>query len=181
MKYLPRLPDSPRAQAVLHRRAVRLACETDKGRQAPQGELFLALRLGASELYGIPYRWLDEILRPRGITPVPGTEAFVVGVMARRGRLVTVLDLARLMGIEPGAEDAETRVVVVSAAGLNVGLRVAEVVGNERFDHAALGPALPPGDDIGRDWISGVHDGRLTMLDLDALLDSPRIKNEEPL
>lgn len=174
------LPDSPRAQAILHRRAVRLACETEQGREAPRGELFLAVRLGPRERYGIPYRWLDEIVRPRGLTPVPGTEPFVMGVMARRGRLISVLDLARLMGIEPGEEDTETRVVVVSAADLNVGLRVAEVIGNERHDPGALGPPLPHADAIGPDWISGVHAGQLTMLDLAALLNSPRIKREDP-
>lgn len=180
MNDTPLLPDTPRAQAILHRRAVRLACETDKGREAPRGELFLAVRLGARERYGIPYRWLDEIVRPRGLTPVPGTEPFVVGVMARRGRLITVLDLARLLQIEAGDDDEETRVVVVSAAELNVGLRVAEVIGNDRCDPGALGPPLPHADAIDQGWISGVHAGQLTMLDLAALLNSPRIKREDP-
>lgn len=180
------IPDSPHARAVLHRRAVRLASETDQARRAPRGDLFLAVRLGAREHYGIPYRWLDEIVRPRGLTPVPGTPPFFAGVMPRRGQLLAVLDLARLLGVaeNDGADegtamgDAETRLVIVSAAGYSVGLRVAEVLGNDRYRAESLGPALP-GAAGEENWITGIHAGRLAMLDLEALLGDPRIRIEE--
>ncbi|MBI5330612.1 MAG: purine-binding chemotaxis protein CheW [Betaproteobacteria bacterium] len=171
------MPDSPYARAILHRRAVRLACETESKQQAPRGELFLDVRLGARERYGIPYRWLDEIVRPRGLTPIPGTPPFVAGVMARRGQLLAVLDLARLLGVEADADSQEERLVMVSAAGLSLGLRVAEVLGNDRYQAAALGPALPGAGE--RHWITGIHAGHLTMLDLEALLSDPRIRIEE--
>ncbi len=166
-------------RAILHRRAVRLACENEPTRQAPRGDLFLAVRLGAREHYGIPYRWLDEIVRPFGVTPVPGTPAFVLGVMARRGKLLAVLDLAHLLHIESGEDDAETRLVMVSAAGYSVGLRVAEVIGNDRYRAEALGPIMPGAAAGEEHWSSGIHAGQLTMLDLDALLGDPRIKIEE--
>ncbi|MDO9227607.1 MAG: chemotaxis protein CheW [Pseudomonadota bacterium] len=178
------IPDSPHARAVLHRRAVRLASETDHARQTPRGDLFLAVRLGAREHYGIPYRWLDEIVRPRGLTPVPGTPPFVAGVMPRRGKLLAVLDLARLLRVEAANEDAsvsneETRLVMVSAAGYSVGLRVAEVLGNDRYRAESLGPALPGAAAGEEHWITGIHAGRLAMLDLEALLGDPRIRIEE--
>ncbi|MDP2787624.1 MAG: chemotaxis protein CheW [Pseudomonadota bacterium] len=173
------LPDSPHARTVLHRRAVRLACETEQARQAPRGDLFLAVRLGAREHYGIPYRWLDEIVRPRGLTPVPGTPPFVAGVMARRGQLLAVLDLTRLLQIETSEADEETRLVMVSAAGYSVGLRVAEVIGNDRYRPESLGPILPGAAAGTENWISGIHAGQLSMLDLEALLGDPRIRIEE--
>ncbi len=181
MQEHPQSLDSDHARAILHRRALRLANETDHAQQAPRGDLFLALRLGTRERYGIPYRWLDEIVRPRGITPVPGTPPFVAGVMARRGQLLVVLDLALLLGIESSEEDADTRLVMVSAAGYRVGLRVAEIIGNDRYRTDSLGPILS-GTATGtgtKNWISGIHAGKLAMLDLDALLSEPRIRIEE--
>jgi len=179
----PLLPDSPHARAILHRRAVRLACETDQTRQAPRGDLFLAVRLGARERYGIPYRWLDEIVRPRGLTKVPGTPPFVAGVMPRRGQLLAVFDLARLLrvvGNEESGEDAEeTRLVMVRAAGYSVGLRVAEVLGNDRYRAESLSPTLPGTAAGEENWITGIHAGQLAMLDLEALLGDPRIRIEE--
>jgi len=174
------IENDARARAILHRRAVRLACETDQARQAPRGELFLAVRLGARERYGIPYRWLDEIVRPRGLTPVPGTPSFVAGVMPRRGQLLAVFDLARLLHIEADEKgNEETRLVMVHAAGYRVGLRVDEVLGNDRYRAESLGPTLPgtaPGEE---NWITGIHAGQLAMLDLEALLGDPRIRIEE--
>ncbi len=171
--------DTEYARAILHRRALRLANESDQTRQAPRGELFLALRLGNRERYGIPYRWLDEIVRPRGITPVPGTPPFVAGVTPRHGQWLAVLDLARLLGIESSEEDADTRLVMVSAAGYRVGLRVAEVIGNDHYRVETLGPVLSGTGNT--PWISGVHAGKLAMLDLEALLSDPRIRIEEHL
>jgi len=178
---------SDHARAILHRRAVRLASETDQARQTPRGDLFLAVRLGAREHYGIPYRWLDEIVRPRGLTPVPGTPPFVAGVMPRRGQLLAVFDLARLLRVagneaaDAGAfgDNEETRLVIVSAAGYSVGLRVAEVLGNDRYRAESLGPTLPGAAAGEENWITGIHAGRLAMLDLDALLGDPRIRIEE--
>lgn len=181
------LPDSPHARAVMHRRAVRLAREGEQGRdparQAPSGELFLAVRLGMRERYGIPYRWLDEIVRPRGLTPVPGIPDFIAGVMPRRGQLLAVLDLARLLRVAGGergdADDEDTRLVMVSAAGYHVGLRVAEVIGNDHYRAESLGPC-PAGAAAGEEhWITGIHAGQLAMLDLEALLGAPKIRIEE--
>ncbi len=179
----PGFPDSAHARATLHRRAVRLACETDQSRGAPRGELFLAVRLGARERYGIPYRWLDEIVRPRGLTPVPGTPTFVAGVMARRGQLLAVLDLARLLGVagseDTGEDDEETRLVMVSAGGYRVGLRVAEVLGNDHYRAESLGANLAGVSSDEAIWIAGIHAGHLAMLNLDALLGDPRIRIED--
>lgn len=171
------LPDAPRAAAILRQRAARLASERDPRDKTAPGELFLAVRLGARERYGIPYRWLDEVTRPRGVTVVPGTPAFVAGVTARHGRLVAVLDLARLLGLETGETDAQGPVVMVNAARLRVGLRVDEVIGNDRYVANALAP-LPREAAARAPWMTGIHAGQLTMLDLDALLGAqhPHIK-----
>jgi len=135
--------------------------------------------VGSRERYGIPYRWLDEIVRPRGITPVPGTPSFVAGVMPRRGQLLAVLDLAQLLGIETSEDDADTRLAMVSAAGYRVGLRVAEVIGNDRYRAESLGPVLSGSGSGNNHWVSGIHAGALAMLDLEALLSDPRIRIEE--
>lgn len=172
------LPDTPRAAAVLRQRAVRLAGERDARDKAPPGELFLAVRLGARERYGIPYRWLDEVTRPRGLTAVPGAPAFVAGVMARHGRLVAVLDLARLLRLETGETDPHGPIVMVNTASLRVGLRVDDVIGNDRYVANALAP-LPQETAARAPWLSGIHAGELTMLDLDTLLGAHHLHMKE--
>lgn len=165
-------PDfSPRDREVLHRRAVRLAGAAERERAAPTGELFLTVRLGARELYGIPYGHLDEIVRPRGLTPVPCTPDFVAGVLSRRGQLLAILSLRRLLPMEGRDEPGDdARIVVVRGGGITVGLLVDGIEGNDHGDHGALSPA-PPSPGV-RDpaWIAGIHNGRVAMLDIEALL-----------
>jgi len=165
------LPDSPREKEILRRRAQRLACEPERQREAARGELFLAVRLGASERYGIPYRHLDEIMRQRGITPVPCTPPHIAGVVSRHGTLIAVLALKQLFQVEPsdGGGD-ESRIVVVHAHGITLGLLVDEVIGNDRFVPGSLGPALPSPGVRKLEFVAGIHAGEVTMLDIEAVL-----------
>jgi purine-binding chemotaxis protein CheW len=173
----PRLPASPRDRDILRRRAVRLANEAERARPVAVGELFLSVRLGSGELYGIPYRHLEEIVRPRGITPVPCTPDHIAGVMPRRGQLITVVALARLLPMA-GREtvEAEARVVVVRAAGMTVGMLVDGVDGNDRWDPGELAPAPPSPGVRDAAWIDGIHAGRVAMLNMDALLQGLSIE-----
>ena len=167
----PSLPAGQREREVLHRRAARLASEPARASQAPAGELFLAVRLGARELYGIPYAHLEEIVRPRGLTPVPCTPAFIAGVLSRRGQLITVLSLRHLLPMD-GREDSgdDARAVIIRTAGLTLGLLVDGIEGNDHWDAAALAPAPPSPGVRDPGWIAGIHDGRVAMLDINNLL-----------
>ncbi|MBI4742164.1 MAG: CheW domain-containing protein [Betaproteobacteria bacterium] len=166
----PPLPNSPREKEILRRRAQRLACEPERQREAARGELFLAVRLGASERYGIPYRHLDEIMRPRGITPVPCTPPHVAGVISRHGVLIAVLALKQLFQVEPSDGSGESRIVVVHAHGITLGLLVDEVIGNDRFVPGSLGPALPSPGVHKLEFVAGIHAGEVTMIDIEAVL-----------
>lgn len=170
---LSRFPESERERGILRRRAVRLAGEGRRARAEQGCDLFLAVRLGRGERYGIPYAQVQEIVRPRSLTPVPCTPPSVAGVFQRHGQLLAALSLRALLpmaGREEGGDEAW--VVIVGAAGMTVGLLVDGIEGNEHWAPAALTPA-PPSPSV-RDpaWIAGIHDGRVAMLNLDALLAS---------
>ena len=53
--------------------------------------------------YGIPVQQVREVIRPDRITPVPGAPSLVWGIVNVRGAVVTVLDLAVLLGAPRGA------------------------------------------------------------------------------
>ena len=82
-------------RAVLARRAQRLARPlaepeaTDSVHQSPH----LVIRIGDERL-GIPLEHVIEVHRFASLTPIPGARPPVVGVVAWRGRVLTVLDIA---------------------------------------------------------------------------------------
>ncbi|HEY0582366.1 MAG TPA: chemotaxis protein CheW, partial [Chloroflexota bacterium] len=88
------------SEAVLKRRAEQLAklpLAADSGDDIE----VLACRLGG-ERYAVETRHLRAVQWATGITPVPSTPRFVVGIVSVRGEIVTLLDLAVMIGIGSG-------------------------------------------------------------------------------
>ncbi len=87
----------------------------------------LALSL-AGEKYAVPIAHVGEILRLPPITEVPRAPRDVLGVISVRGRLVTVVDLRRRLGVQEAPFDGKTR-ILLSDVGLaeSIGLIVDEV------------------------------------------------------
>jgi purine-binding chemotaxis protein CheW len=65
-----------------------------------------------------------EVVLMREITPVPGTEAYVEGVMNLRGSLVPVLDFKKRLRARRAFEQVDHRIIVVQLDGRSVGLIV---------------------------------------------------------
>ncbi len=171
------LPTGVDAARVMQQRARQLAQPVARPAADLDRDLYIRFRLGAVEEYGIPYRWLEEILYLSPLARVPGVPAFVAGVMNRRGELLTVLDLRRLFGIAAAARDSDdSAVIVASAGGMTVGLLVDHVFGNAPYDPGRLHAPLPS-EGIGNStFVEGIDGGRVTLLNLDALLADPALQ-----
>jgi purine-binding chemotaxis protein CheW len=101
----------------------------------------VVVRLGGGR-FALPMAAVAEVGRLPGLTRVPGTPPWVPGVVNWRGRILGVLDLRLLLGV-PTADGAdETRLVVLSAGGLSVGVVAERVEGVLDVDTSALEPPL---------------------------------------
>ena len=56
------------------------------------------------QLFGIPVSQVQDVLRPQLVTPVPKAPYEVLGAINLRGRIVTVMDMRRKLGM-PDFED----------------------------------------------------------------------------
>jgi purine-binding chemotaxis protein CheW len=103
----------------------------------------LAFRVGG-ERYAVPIEAVDHVLESRGMCLLPGAPRHVLGALVSRSRVVSVLDLRQVLGLEGGGMTDLTRVVVVEAAEECFGLAAEEVEGRLELPLAELSPA-PPG------------------------------------
>ncbi len=78
----------------------------------------------ANERYGVDIGTVHEIIRMQEITHVPNSPNYVDGVTNLRGKIIPVVNLRTLFGLEPGEETSETRIVVVEIEGEDIGVRV---------------------------------------------------------
>ncbi|MBU1192856.1 MAG: chemotaxis protein CheW [Gammaproteobacteria bacterium] len=126
------------------------------------------------EIYGINVMQVQEVLRVTEIAPVPGAPDYVLGIINLRGNVVTVIDTRERLGLGSKERDESTRIVIIEADKLVVGILVDAVA--EVVDLRASEIESPPsvGNDESSKYIQGVatRDGELLILvDLNKLLN----------
>lgn len=129
------------------------------------------------ELYAIDVMQVKEVLRYTAITPVPGAEYYILGIINLRGNVATVIDTRRLFGMPSVGIDDDTRIIMVEfneqeVIGLVVD-SVDEVINIPQND-IERAPSVAA-DEVSRRFVQGVcyHNNVLTiLLDLNKMMSS---------
>jgi len=130
-----------------------------------------------SEWFGLAAKDVQEVTRLRGVRPVPCAPSVIAGLAEVHGRIVTLIDLDRLMapgaasapGDPTGAASRETFGVVLAPPCDHLGILVRSDVDVASADTGDAVP--PPGDPSG--WLQArlpVGDRLLNLLSLTALV-----------
>jgi purine-binding chemotaxis protein CheW len=129
----------------------------------------------ASERYALESRHVEEVHPLRELTPLPCTPPFILGIVNVRGRILPVMDLKKFFDLpERGVTDLH-RIILVRGHGLELGLLADVIVGVRSVAAESLQPSLPTLTGIRADYLKGISEERLVVLDLDRLLSDPKI------
>jgi purine-binding chemotaxis protein CheW len=129
----------------------------------------------ASERYALETRHVQDVHLLRDLTPLPCTPPFVLGIVNLRGRILPVLDIKKFFDLpEQGLTDLH-RIILVHGNDLELGLLADVIVGVRSVAAESLQPSLPTLTGIRADYLKGVSEERLVVLDLDRLLSDPKI------
>jgi len=159
---------------VLKERARALARPAATAASAADELELLELRV-ADERYAIETRFVSEVHPLRDLTPLPGTPAFVRGIVNLRGRIVPVYDLRRIFSLpEQGITDLH-RIVLLENSDLELGLLVDVVTGVRRLARSALSSPPTTVSAIAAEYLEGVSEERLVVLNIERILNDPRI------
>ncbi|MES9855123.1 MAG: chemotaxis protein CheW [Sedimenticola sp.] len=171
-----RLPKGVEAESILARRAEELLSGSTPDEETNNSRIFLRCRTGADEWFGLPYHYLDEILSTNGLCNVPGTPEHIVGVINIHGELPVVIDVNPLFSLPPQKVIESSRIVVIRAAGTHAGLLVEDVEDEEVYQEEQVEQAFTSSSVTNMAHVIGLYDGRVTLLDLQALLTDPVIR-----
>ena len=162
------------ARAILAERARLLARVPDPPPSATEILTVATFALG-NEQYAIESRLLRGIVRVTDVTPVPDTPGYLVGVTNVRGEMLPLVDLRKLFGVTVKGLTDLSRIAVLGLERAELGLladAVHEVTTLRRADlHEPPGPVAG----IGPDYLLGVTEDALIVLDGEALLADPRL------
>lgn len=172
-----RLEPDPAVARVWARRATELARVPPQRQEGEHLDL-LVFCLG-SETYGFEARFASDIRPAPIITRVPRVPAYVTGVVHLRGRILSVLDLARFLGLADRESDRQQpprHLLVAEQPGMELALLVDEVLAVQSVPSSHLQPAGDTLSSLPGEYVRGVVEGSaLVVLDLPALLADKRL------
>jgi len=171
-------------EQVWARRAERLARVPAQAEEGEQVTLVL-LRLGR-EVYGVDVQYIFDIRPVESITRVPRVPDWVAGVVNLRGRIFSVLDLQRFLGLAREADEdgkATRYLAVVEMPEVELALLADEVLPPEQVSVSRIQEATTMRS-FAPEYLRGVAErkdgGLMTVLNLPALLaDKQLIVHEE--
>ena len=159
-------------QAILQERARALARVAEVG----EGEgMQLVVFSLANETYGIETDYVKEVQPLQHVSPVPCTPNFVVGVINIRGSIYSVVDIRGFFGVPRQEITDLTKVILVNAAGLEVGILADDVSGAMSVPLAEIKPPLAAQATVKEEYVQGVTKDMLIILNLEALIRDERL------
>jgi purine-binding chemotaxis protein CheW len=129
----------------------------------------------ASERYSIETRHILSIARLTDYAALPAAPPHFFGLTAVRGELVVIIDLRRLLHVGvPGLNDM-CRLIVLGGDRAEFAI-LADVV--HAIELVAVDDIRPPPDFVsgaGRDYLRGITEGAVQVLDGQAMLDDRKL------
>lgn len=121
--------------------------------------------LGREE-FAVEVTQVREIMRMEEITRMPKSPHFVEGIINLRGQIIAVVELAKRLNLEVGEKSGDTRIIVVEAEDIKVGMIVDSVSEVLRVEAEAVEPSPTLATDISSAFLLGVvkKDNRLIIL-----------------
>ncbi len=141
---------------------------------APTNEHEYVTATVGQQLFGLPILRVQDVFVPERLTRVPLSAPEIAGVLNLRGRIVTLVDLGRRLGL-PGNEKPEQPMAIgVELSGKSYGMLVDSVGEVLKLDDNAREPNPINLDARIARVSTGIHrlDGQLlVILDIDRVLD----------
>ena len=111
----------------------------------------------AGQWFGIPVLEVQDVLGPRAVAHIPMADKVVAGSINLRGRIVTVIDMRKRLGLPPREDDSPGMNVVVEHEGNLYSLLIDAVgevmeVPDDRYEK---NPATV--DPLWRDFSDGIY------------------------
>ncbi len=142
-------------QKILNERAGILARPLNANIQ--QGTVIEGLSILLSdETYILDSQYVVEVLPLNEITPLPGTPAFLSGIINVRGRILSVINLKNFLGLPEKGITNLNRVIVVKNEDIELGLLADEVTGYQTVRTDKLQKELPTLQVTQKEFVTGI-------------------------
>lgn len=163
--------DSDSTRAVLHARAEELARAPEVQAGGEQLLEILEFTLG-KERYAFPSSCIREVFPLTDITPLPGLPDHVLGVVNVRGRILSVMDIRRLLDFGNVGLTNLNKAIILHHKDMELAVLADDVTGVYAVDMDQGQRTLPTLSTSQETYLHGVTTDRVVVLDAEKLLAS---------
>lgn len=165
---------SRQTQQILRERARLLARETTRTAQPEETMRVVEFSL-AHERYAVEAVFVRSVQQAPRLTPIPCTPAFVLGIMSVHGRILSVVDLRAFFDLPAISMAQREAVIILRTERLEIGALIDEVLGSWLLPVKSLKAVVPGRVGIRREYLRGVVDDQLFVLDAERILSDKRM------
>lgn len=172
------MPGPEEEKKILRQRARALAKEPEKKGAGEEIEIIEFLL--AQERYAMDASHVREVYPLNDLTPVPCTPPFVLGIINVRGQIISVIDLKKLFGLPDKGLGDLNKVIILKSDAMEFGVLADVIVGFRTMPLAGLQQVIPTLTGVREEYLMGVTEDRLIVLDAEKIMSDRKIVvNEE--
>ena len=159
---------------LLKMRAIAMAREPEQAVGDSENIEVVAFTL-ATETYGIESAYVAEVYPLKDLTPLPSVPSHIVGIISVRGQITAVVDLKKFFNLPVPGIGEFNKVIIVRDAFMEFGILADSILGTYSVSVEAIRPAPATVSGIGEEYLKGVTNENLIILNAPKLLSDKRI------
>lgn len=149
---------------VLKKRTQWYAQENTEPEQVEERMTVLSFSVGG-ETYGVETQYVNRVNLIKNLTLLPGTPAFIAGIINVHGKIIPVIDIKIFFELENKENKISDKIIIISVDDADFGILAEEVQGLIEIPHSKIQPILPSLTGVREAFLKGVSDEQMVILD----------------
>lgn len=161
-------------EKFLHDRAIALASSQNAG-NGPGTTIDVLLFTMAAETYAFEYALVREVYPIKQICGLPGCPPFIVGIIIIRGRVTAITDLKKLFSLPDKGLSSLHKAIILENDVRETAILADDIIGIETLLESDLRHSSSQTDRLNWDFVKGISEEGVILLDADKILRDERI------
>jgi len=170
-------PDFEQVKNILRERREQIEKPEEKEEESESIEI-LRFRLMYAE-YAVEMKYIREVLINERITPIPGIPDFIMGIFALRGEIISLVNLRVLFRLPKAGITDLNRVIILSNGDITFGVLADYITDIGTIPVNQIKIPDEKTRPIDENYVKGIVDDSLIVLDAEFLLSDPRMVIDE--
>lgn len=130
-----------------------------------------------NEKYAFDIKYINEVFKPKKVTPLPCTPSFIIGIINFRGKILSVIDIRNFIGFthDIKAFNEVRQVIIVKVNEFEVGILVDNVLGYYSISTVEIQKNVLTLTEDRKEFIVGIARNSTMIIDIKNVMLSEKI------